>query len=65
LAGGSAAVGLGGSVGGQGTRKVLRENDRTDIGTKGQEILERAFELGRDYEAKYGSCSQRSRPQKP
>jgi hypothetical protein len=43
----------------------LTENDRTDIGTKGKEILGRAFELGRDYEAKYGSYSQRGKPQKP
>lgn len=36
------------------------EQDRIPIGSKGAEIIRKAQELGREYHAKYGGCSQTS-----
>jgi C_GCAxxG_C_C family probable redox protein len=36
--------------------KVLGENDKIDIGDKGQEIIEKAYKLGYDFEKKHGGC---------
>jgi hypothetical protein len=47
------------ALGAQGAT-ALTEKDRIDIGGKGKEIIQKAYELGRDYHAKYGSCSQTS-----
>ena len=47
------------ALGAQGAR-ALTEKDRIDIGGKGKEIIQKAYELGRDYHAKYGSCAQTS-----
>jgi hypothetical protein len=40
--------------------KPLTEQDRIDIGGKGKEIIDSAYQLGRDYYAKYGNCAQSS-----
>ncbi len=40
--------------------KALTEKDRVDIGGQGKQIIQKAYELGRDYFAKYGSCAQTS-----
>ncbi|MDH4238752.1 MAG: C-GCAxxG-C-C family protein [Phycisphaerae bacterium] len=36
--------------------KVLGEKDQIDIGDNGQEILEKAYKLGYDFEKKHGGC---------
>lgn len=36
--------------------KVLGENDKIDIGDKGQEIIKKAYKLGYDFEKKHGGC---------
>ena len=38
--------------------KALTDKDRIDIGGKGKESIQKAYELGRDYHAQYGSCAQ-------
>jgi hypothetical protein len=40
--------------------KVLSEKDRIDVGGKGKEIIDRAYQLGREYMEKYGNCAQSS-----
>ncbi len=40
--------------------KLLTEQDRIDIGGRGKEILDKAYQLGRDYMEKYGNCAQSS-----
>jgi hypothetical protein len=40
------------------TRKLLSESDRIDIGGKGQEVIDKAYQLGRQYTVKYGNCAQ-------
>ncbi len=36
--------------------KVLGEKDHLDIGDKGQEIIEKAYKLGHDFEKTHGGC---------
>ncbi len=38
--------------------KVLKQGDKIDIGEKGKEIVEKAYQLGYEYEKKYGGCAQ-------
>lgn len=38
--------------------KVLTERGRFNLGARGPRMVERAQSLGREYEAKYGSCAQ-------
>lgn len=40
--------------------RALTEKDHIDVGGHGKEIIQKAYELGREYQAKYGSCSQTS-----
>ena len=42
------------------TPRLLTENDRLDIGGKGKEIIDQAYQLGRGYMEKYGNCAQSS-----
>ena len=42
------------------TPKPLTDQDRIDIGGRGKEILNKAYQLGRDYYEKYGNCAQSS-----
>ena len=37
--------------------KVLGENDRIDIGNKGNDIIEKAYKLGFELEKKHGGCA--------
>jgi hypothetical protein len=34
----------------------LRKDDRVDLGTCGRDIIEKAYQLGYDYEARHGGC---------
>lgn len=45
-----------GEAGHQPEFKVLRENDKIDIGDKAQEIILKAYKLGYDFEKKHGGC---------
>ena len=36
--------------------KVLGEADKLDIGDKGKEIIEKAYEAGHEFEKKHGGC---------
>ena len=40
------------------TRRVLKQGDKIDINGKGEEIIDKACELGHEYEKKYGGCAQ-------
>ncbi len=37
--------------------RVLTENDRVEIGERGPEIIDRAYQAGRDLEKQYGGCA--------
>jgi hypothetical protein len=37
--------------------KVLNENDRFDIGDRAAEIIQKAYDLGYEYEEKHGGCA--------
>lgn len=39
---------------------ALADKDRIDIGGQGKAIIQKAYDLGRDYHSKFGSCSQTS-----
>ena len=40
------------------TPRVLTAKDRIGTGGKGKEIIEKAYQLGREYTEKYGNCAQ-------
>ncbi len=40
--------------------RLLTESDHIDIGGKGKEIIDKAYQLGRDYYEKHGNCAQSS-----
>jgi hypothetical protein len=42
------------------TPKILTERDRINVEGKGKEIIEKAYQLGREYMEKYGNCAQSS-----
>lgn len=42
------------------TPKPLTESDRIDIGGNGKEMIDKAYQLGREYMEKYGNCAQSS-----
>ncbi|HSW48950.1 MAG TPA: C-GCAxxG-C-C family protein [Bryobacteraceae bacterium] len=42
------------------TPKVLTDKDRIDVGGKGKEIIDTAYQLGREYMEKFGNCAQSS-----
>ncbi len=37
--------------------KILKRGDKIDIGGKGEEIIQKAYDLGYDYEKKHGGCA--------
>ena len=49
---------LGGAARGAQTQGILKSGDRIDIGGDAKEIIERAYALGHQYEARYGGCAQ-------
>jgi len=49
---------LGGAACGAQTQRILKSGDRIDIGGDAKEIIERAYALGHQYEARYGGCAQ-------
>ncbi len=38
--------------------KILKQGDKIDLDGRRKEIIEKAYELGYDYEKKYGGCAQ-------
>jgi hypothetical protein len=36
------------------TERILQRDDKIDIGGKGREIIEKTYELGYDYEKRFG-----------
>jgi hypothetical protein len=40
--------------------KAWTEKDKIDIGSRGPEIIKRAYQLGVEYHSKYGNCAQTS-----
>jgi hypothetical protein len=42
------------------SQKAWTEKDKFDIGGKGKEIVQKAYDLGSEYHAKYGNCAQTS-----
>jgi hypothetical protein len=42
------------------TPRLLTEKDQIDIGGKGREMIDKAYQLGREYMEKYGNCAQSS-----
>ncbi|MFB3777943.1 MAG: C-GCAxxG-C-C family (seleno)protein [Bryobacteraceae bacterium] len=42
------------------TPRILTEKDRIDVGGKGKEIIDKAYQLGREYMEKHGNCAQSS-----
>jgi len=40
------------------TRGILKQGDKIDIGGKGEEIIDKAYELGHEFEKKHGGCAQ-------
>ena len=49
---------LGGAACGAQTQGILKRGDRIDVGGDAKEIIERAYALGHQYEARYGGCAQ-------
>jgi len=49
---------LGGAARGAQTQGILKSGDRIDVGGDAKEIIERAYALGHQYEARYGGCAQ-------
>lgn len=39
------------------TKRVLKRGDKIDIGGKGEEIIQKAYDLGYEYEKKHGGCA--------
>ena len=40
------------------TRRVLKQGDKIDVGGKQEKTIDKAYELGYEYEKKYGGCAQ-------
>lgn len=39
------------------TKRILKHGDKIDIGGKGEEIIQKAYELGYEYEKRHGGCA--------